>query len=83
MNNYSVNISNEYLFPYRDHYTGNPLSTELFIKNRPSGYRPIIPIRVVTITKEKECTNVFQSPCDTIVPRNMCYRKHRTITLQP
>jgi hypothetical protein len=70
-------------FPYDDWWVENPFISEPIIKNRTAGYRPLQTYKVTTIGRERECPSTFQTPCDIIVPRNLCYRKYREIIIAP
>lgn len=70
-------------FPFDDWWVEDPFSSEVQIKNKTAGYKPIQSYKVLAITKERECPSTYQTACDIIVPRNLCYRKNREIIHQP
>lgn len=71
------------LYPFNDWFVENPFSSKTIIKNRRAGYRPLQSFNVVVKTKEELCPMTYQTSCDIILPKNLCYRKHREIITQP
>jgi hypothetical protein len=71
-------------FPYSDYWRNNPLSPETIIFPRMAGYRTYeVYTKIITVEPYLDKCNVYQRPCDVILPANNCYLKHRTIETQP
>jgi len=71
-------------FPIGDYWRNNPLSQNTIIFPRMAGYRPYEETpRVTTVKPYIDNCNVYQKPCDQILPANTCYLKTRHIVTQP
>jgi hypothetical protein len=62
-------------YPFNDLYVENPFSSDVRIKNKRAGYKPVKEYIVYNIEKEEDC--------QMILPRNTCYTRYRTIVEQP
>lgn len=70
-------------YPFNDLYVENPFSSDVKIKDKRAGYKPVKEYIVYNIEKDEDCQMVFQTSCDLILPRNTCYMRYRTIVEQP
>ena len=70
-------------YPFNDLWVENPFDSNVRIKNRGAGYKPLPKFIVYDQEKEEEYIGMFQSSSDIILPRSLNYRKYRTIVEQP
>lgn len=71
-------------FPIPEFWRNNPLNPDTTIFPRQAGFRPYQEIvREKTVEPYIDNCNVYQKPCDQILPSNTCYLKNRQIVTQP
>jgi hypothetical protein len=72
------------IYPIGDFWRNNPLSEDTLIFPRQAGYRPYPEyIREKTVNPYIDTCNVYQKPCDIIMPVSTCYLQKKQITTQP
>jgi hypothetical protein len=76
-------LSEDSILPVRNFFVSDPFNSEPVVLSNRSGYLPLNTFKTVYVAKQRECNSAFQIPCDTILPKNLCYAKYKTIITQP
>ena len=83
MNVLNINEQKGSSFPYNGFYAENPFSSRNRIYSGRAGIIPIKYYSNYVVTKEEECPSQFQTSCDIILPKNLCWMRNREIIMPP